>query len=261
MIPYVQIPIPKIFGFQIEAFGILVALGFFLGDYLARKRAEKVGLSQQVIHTSFLFCIFFGIFGAHLVHFLAYEPETLLNDPLSFFNFRVGLSSFGGLLVAGIAIFVYLKWKKIPFLPYADTICFGLLPGWIIGRLGCFTAHDHPGQKSDFFLAVKYPGGARHDLGLYEAMVLACISFALYQVAKKMDVRSIFSGFYFAFCLIAYGLTRFFLDFLRATDLAFSDARYYHLTPAQYFCIFAMGLGLYLMFFFGPKSQKHVQAE
>ncbi|MEZ4704577.1 MAG: prolipoprotein diacylglyceryl transferase [Bdellovibrionota bacterium] len=255
MIPYFEITIPKIAGLQIQAFGILVAIAFLVGDHLARRRTKQMGLDLHVTHTLVLFCIVFGILGAHIVHFLAYEPKALLTDPMSFFDFRVGLSSFGGLLVSGIAIFTYLKIKKIDFLPYADALCFGLFPGWIFGRLGCFTAHDHPGRRSDFFLAVQFPGGSRHDLGLYEALVLMGIAAALYGLAKKMDPRKPFHGFYFAFCLICYGIVRFFLDFLRATDLSHSDARYLGLTPAQYFCVFACLLGSYLMIFHRARSK------
>ena len=49
------------------------------------------------------------------------------------------------------------------------------------GRIGCFMAHDHPGMKSDFPLAVSgicesaWGNVAKscHDLGLYEA-IWAC---------------------------------------------------------------------------------------
>ena len=36
---------------------------------------------------------------------------------------------------------------------------------------------------------------------------------------------------------LLYGTGRFLLDFLRASDVAYADARYYGLTPAQYVCI------------------------
>ena len=63
--------------------------------------------------------------------------------------------------------------KPVPVMPYADSLAYGLATGWMFGRLGCFTAHDHPGIRTSFFLGVKYPEGTgfvtRFDLGLLEA--------------------------------------------------------------------------------------------
>lgn len=44
--------------------------------------------------------------------------------------------------------------------------------------------------------------------------------------------------------LVAYSVPRFFLDYLRAYDLANSDVRYFGLTPAQYACIAFTLIGL-----------------
>ena len=49
-----------------------------------------------------------------------------------------------------------------------------------------------------------------------------------------------------ALTLPLYGIPRFFRDYLRATDLPFSDVRYFGLTPAQYAAVAVTGLGCYL---------------
>ena len=48
---------------------------------------------------------------------------------------------------------------------------------------------------SDFFLAVQFPGGSRHDLGLYEAILTAGIAVLFYMWRNK-PVRP---GFFWAF--------------------------------------------------------------
>jgi phosphatidylglycerol:prolipoprotein diacylglycerol transferase len=100
----------------------------------------------------------------------------------------------------------------------------------MVARLGCFSVHDHPGVLTSFPLAVQFPGGARHDLGLYDAIALAVISVVLYVV----DRRGVLHDRLLALLALMYGTSRFFLDFLRARDLPYSDARYFGLTPAQY---------------------------
>ena len=43
------------------------------------------------------------------------------------------------------------------------------------------------------------------------------------------------------------GIPRFFLDFLRASDLGFVDRRYNGLTPAQYIVVVLAGVGVWLL--------------
>jgi prolipoprotein diacylglyceryltransferase len=70
-----------------------------------------------------------------------------------------GLSSFGGFLGAFLAFLYFTKKAAIDRLHYADSVALGLAVGWIFGRTGCFSAHDHPGRRvsASFFLSVNYP--------------------------------------------------------------------------------------------------------
>jgi phosphatidylglycerol:prolipoprotein diacylglycerol transferase len=86
---------------------------------------------------------------------------------------------------------------------------------------------------------VSFPGGARHDLGLYDALLLGAITAALFALSRRKKL----AGRLLPLLALLYSVGRFFLDFLRATDVAYSDARYFGLTPAQYVCmaLFAYG--------------------
>ena len=63
----------------------------------------------------------------------------------------------------------------------------------------------------------------RHDLGLYESVILFAL-FGLFLVLDRNKDR--FHGFFSGLLLVVYGPTRFVLDSLRATDLSKSDPRY-----------------------------------
>jgi phosphatidylglycerol:prolipoprotein diacylglycerol transferase len=141
-----------------------------------------------------------------------------------------GLSSMGGLLGGALAAVVFFRVRGLQFAPYADSFALGIAPGWAIARLGCFSVHDHSGVLTSFFLAVRFPDGARHDLGLYDALVLFALTWLLYSLAR----RKLLAGRLLAVLALGYGTARFGLDFLRATDVAYADARYLGLTPAQY---------------------------
>ena len=49
-----------------------------------------------------------------------------------------------------------------------------------------------------------------------------------------------------ALAALMYAPARFLLDFLRATDVARPDERYFKLTPAQWACLATAALGVYL---------------
>lgn len=247
MLPYIEIPSLQLGPIELHAFGALVALGFIVGSSVAAWRAKQVGLKPQVIHDMALLCIIFGMLGAHWFDVFASRPHVIFEDPLEILRVWSGISSYGGFVGAGIAIWVYFKRKKLDFYPYADALMFGMGPGWIFGRMGCCSVHDHPGRLTDFFLALKYPGGARHDLGCYEVLLTMALTVFIFWLGRKKDVNRPRAGTIYALTLIVYAIPRFFFDFLRATDLARIDPRYFGLTPSQYASIAIVSLGIYVL--------------
>src|SRR5262249_13518291 len=116
--------------------------------------------------------------------------------------------------------------------------------GWVCGRLGCALVHDHVGTPSEFVLAVRFPNGPRHDLGLYEFLYTVVI---LVPAVVILDRRSSPPGTSVAVLALLYAPVRFLLDFLRQTDLSGADVRYHGLTVAQYGSIVLAGIGLSLI--------------
>ncbi|MBC8131840.1 MAG: prolipoprotein diacylglyceryl transferase [Deltaproteobacteria bacterium] len=243
MIPYLDFNLFEIAGLPIHMFGVLVAAGVILGDRITVREGAKRGLDPRDVRYLNARMVIGGFIAAHLVSVVFYFPERIKENPWVLLNLWSGLSSFGG-FAGGVLTFLYLSRKeKIPTLPYADAAALGLSIGWIFGRLGCTTAHDHPGRHTNFFLAVKYPDGPRHDLGLYELLFTIVLTVILYRYARKPRPAGRLIGLF----AVIYAPVRFILDFLRATDGARPDERYAALTPAQWACMGALGLGIWLM--------------
>lgn len=237
----------------IQPFGILVASGVVLGTkysewYAKNEDIDPVALGDFVTHV-----VGIGFIGAVVLNAIFYETDALiafLQDPAE--NVRwMGLSSYGGFLGAIFGLWV---WKKrnpeLRAWPLADTVCFGFPLGWMLGRTGCFTVHDHPGQITDFFLGVENyyeQGVVRHDLGLYEVIHAAIVVIIFYVIYKKWPKPQRPMGLWVGLMPLLYTPVRFCLDFLRATDLSSSDVRYGHLTPAQYASIGMFFMSLYLL--------------
>ena len=250
MVPYFELPqvnLPA--GLHIDIFGVLSALGIFAGATIAARAARTYSPGDDnPLRDVVTWAVGLGLVGGHFLHLFGYHPELLKGDPWVVLRVWEGLSSMGGVLGSLVGIFIYFRRAKIPLMPYVDAIALGAAPGWSIARIGCFFVHDHPGVRTDFPLAVDFPvaqfGGPRHDLGLYDVFVLAGIAAVLWFMASKRPQQGRIMGM----LAVLYSVSRFFLDFLRASDLGFVDRRYFGLTPAQYIVVVLAGVGLWLLF-------------
>jgi phosphatidylglycerol:prolipoprotein diacylglycerol transferase len=240
LIPWYVLPSLNLGPFTIQSFGLLSAAGILLGMQVAARAARQDGLDPKVVLDFSVIAVAGGILGGHLVHLFFYHPEELA-DPLRIFRVWEGLSSMGGLAGALVTAAVWFRRRGLRFGPYGDAYALGLAPGWGVARLGCFSIHDHPGVRSDFWLAVDFPGGPRHDLGLYEALLLFALAALLFALRHRGRLR----GLLLPLLAIGYGASRFLLDFLRARpgELPYTDGRQLGLTFAQWFALGLLAWG------------------
>ena len=145
LIPYFQIPvfhIPlpfTILGFDevpIHGFGMLVAVGFLLGGWLAMRRAERVGLDKERINQLIGWLVIGTFIGGHVGYGLMYKPGEYLADPSQFLNITSGLSSIGGFVVCvPLCVYFFMKYK-LPVWANLDCVAFGFSFGWAYGMHG-----------------------------------------------------------------------------------------------------------------------------
>jgi phosphatidylglycerol:prolipoprotein diacylglycerol transferase len=105
----------------------------------------------------------------------------VIEEPLSLLMVWGGLSSFGGFFGGVLGAILYLRKRGVPSIPYLEAGFFGFVPVWILGRLGCTIAFDHPGQPTDFFLGMADSARViRHNLGFYEMLYTVLLTVILY---------------------------------------------------------------------------------
>jgi phosphatidylglycerol:prolipoprotein diacylglycerol transferase len=243
-LPYVQPPscpidLPLWGSHTITVFGPLAALGIVAGWRQVLRYARARDLDVAAMDGLLLRVVVVGLVVSHWVSMLLYFPDRVLADPWVLLPIGGGLSSVGGFAGGLMAFACFVRRRNLPVLSAADALAFGLLTGFTIGRVGCSLVHDHPGAVVDAgtWLAVGlWPDGThRYDLGLVELVGLLGLCTLVYGV---LPWRRWPPGRLTAVVAILYGLGRGPLDLLRA-----DDARYLHLTPAQYACAGFVVLG------------------
>lgn len=253
MLPYIQIPdltvvAPDFFGpgrpseaIAVRPFGTLVAMAVLFGGWLSVRQARRVGLATPRVVDLLYWVAIGGFIGGHVLDVVLYHPALVLQNPLALINVANGQSSFGGFVGATTGALLWRAIRRQPLSRYTEVIASSFPAAWVVGRLGCAVAHDHPGIRSDWWFAVAYPGGARLDLGLIEALgVLPLAVLALWLRRKDRP-----EGYFVGLMCLYYAPLRLLLDFLRARDLASSDVRYVGGTPAQWATVLLFGVGLY----------------
>lgn len=216
---------PNIWTFAVPA---AIVSGYWFG----LRRARQGGLNDRQWESATQWAVGLGLVVSHAVEILFYQPQRLREEGfITLFKFWEGLSSYGGFIGAVVTLFVFFGLRRKRWWKEADVLIQALFVGWIFGRLGCTIAGDHPGPRTDFFLAYPYPDGPRHNLGLYELLLTAAVIVPanLWLYRKRPPV-----GSFLALDCLIYGTGRFALDFLRATDRLDSDPRYLGLTLAHY---------------------------
>lgn len=236
MIPYFEQPRVSLGPLTVYGFGVLVTVAVLVGADMVRRRALAQDLSAVVAQRLTSWILAGGFIGAHLVDRLVYFPSEALAEPVSILKLWAGLSSFGGFLGAIVAAIFFQRRRQVPaLLPYLDVIAYAFPFAWVIGRLGCFIAFDHPGSPTSLFLGQRYTDGiVRHNLGLDEALYTVGIAAAFLALGHQHRRP----GFFVAWLAVLYAPFRFALDFLRKIDV-----RYFGLTPAQHGAVLVFIVG------------------
>lgn len=242
MLPYFEQPKLHLGPLTIHAFGALVAVGILLAFRLIRRRAPGMGLDPVLADRLAMRMVVVGFIVAHVFDSLAYYPEKVRANPLTLLFIWQNISSFGGFLGAVLVAiwFVRSQRKGAEGWRYLDLIAWSFPPAWLLGRLGCTVAYDHPGLETTFFLGQRYSDNlVRHNLGFYEALCIIPIIVVFQWVARG---RPRPPGFFVALLPLCYAPVRFMLDFLRIDDI-----RYFGLTPGQYSAVLLTVVGYVVM--------------
>ncbi len=129
--------------------GIIVGL-IFTGLKWQEKNKEKLAKPEQRtiriwphdrVGDLVIYCAVFGFAGAKVFHNLE-NWNDFVADPWGALISFSGLTFYGGLICAGIAIILYAKKHKIGILYLADAFAPALMLAYGLGRIGCHISGD-----------------------------------------------------------------------------------------------------------------------
>jgi phosphatidylglycerol:prolipoprotein diacylglycerol transferase len=223
----------RILGLQITGFGIMMMLGFLAAGWVMQLELRRRKLNEEYAADVVVAAVIGGIVGARLWY------VALTGDPHALFS-RSGLVWYGGFIGGMVAVLGWGWWKRVPTRFTLELTAPALALGHGLGRVGCFLVQDDYGMPTTLPWGMKFPHGlppttaadlsrwgakippgtsptevlAVHPTQLYEVAALLFMFWLLWRLRRHHHAV----GWLFAAYLLAVGVERFLIEFLRAKD-------------------------------------------
>jgi phosphatidylglycerol:prolipoprotein diacylglycerol transferase len=219
----VALTIGPLFGYgplEVRWYGIMYLIGFVGGWLGARARAKRPWsrVKPEQVDDIVFYVALGAIAGGRIGYMFIYGLSELLADPLSIVKvWQGGMSFHGGFAGVLVAMALYSRAIKQPFLGVMDFVAPWTAIGLGAGRLGNFINGELWGKPTspDAPWAVIVDGQARHASQLYELFLEGIVLFAvLWLYTRKPRPLMAASALF----LIIYGVGRFLIEFVREPD-------------------------------------------
>ena len=136
--------IPVLFEFgplRVYSYGLMLGIAFLLGSAILARALKRRGLDPGIANTVTILAVAFGIAGAKFLYLIE-EFEAFRANPVGMTFSAGGLTWYGGFLLALLAVSLYIRWKKVPFMKVWDCLGIALILAYGVGRVGCHLSGD-----------------------------------------------------------------------------------------------------------------------
>ena len=217
----------KIGPLGIHTYGLMLAIAFFIGLAYVYRRAKRERLPVEQMFNLAYIIVFTGIIGGRLGYVVLHVSE-FADDPFSIINpFHsdrigiAGLNLYGGVVLALIAAWAYLRIKKLPVLAVFDLVAPTVGIGLGLGRIGCFLNGCCFGTPTTLPWGVAFPADSipsfiygqqpLHPAQLYSSAYGFLLFWGLHQLLK----RKRFDGQVMAVYLMVEAVFRYLIEYVR----------------------------------------------
>jgi phosphatidylglycerol:prolipoprotein diacylglycerol transferase len=238
----------KIGWFTMNSFGLMMALAFILGGFIAYWQFKKRGVRPDFIYGLLIAAVVGGLLGAKL-HYLILHPSEWPGNLLS----GGGLVWFGGLFGAVIAVVIVTLISKQRLAAIMDAGALAVSIGYAVGRMGCFLRGDDYGIPTSLPWGMAFPNGLPpttvkvHPTQLYEIGASLVIFALLAWVISPRFKRE--GPLIFVYAILA-GIERFLVEFVRTNKPVLLG-----LTQQQWIAIGMIVVGAVFTWYFATRGR------
>jgi prolipoprotein diacylglyceryl transferase len=238
----------EIFGLEVRWYGILIAMGMFIGSFIVLKTAKKKGYKEDDIIDLILVALPSGIVGAR-IYYVIFSWDYYAGDFMKMINLRGGgLAIHGGVIGGLIGGYIFCKRRQLNFLELADFVAPALVLAQSIGRWGNYANGEAHGGVTDLPWAILVDGKYVHPTFLYESIWNFLIFAFLMTIGNRLKKKH---GDVFLMYMGLYSIGRFFIEGLRTDSLMLGPLRI-----AQVLSLVLISISAY--FLFKRKNQNKV---
>ena len=120
-------------------YGIMYAIGLAAAFAVIEREARRRDLDTGLLINGFILVAFAALVGGRLYHVIDQWDARYRNDLLAIvLPPYSGLGVYGGIATGFVAAILYTRWKRQPFLGWADAVAPGLLVMQAVARWGNF---------------------------------------------------------------------------------------------------------------------------
>ncbi len=250
---------PEIFhigSFSVRWYGLLFALGFLVGMQIMSYIFKREGKPLEDTDSLLIYMVLATIIGARFGHYLFYEPETLLNHPLTVITPPFsGLASHGATIGILTGLWLYSRRRSSratgqTFLWVTDRIVITVALGGACIRFGNLMNSEIVGRPTDvpwafiFMNNAEYEKIPRHPAQLYESLSCLVLFFGLLWFWNRYKERTPRGSMLGIFLIWVFSL-RFFYEYLKENQVPFEDSL--PLNVGQLLSIPAVLMGVYFL--------------
>jgi phosphatidylglycerol:prolipoprotein diacylglycerol transferase len=241
--------------FYLPTYGVMVALAFLAGLGITVRLARRSGLNAELITNLAVYVALAGMLGAKIL-MIVFDWNRYMANPADIFSFATlqaaGVFQ-GGLILALVTAYLYIRRQGLPLLATSDAFAPGLALGHGIGKIGCFAAGCCWGIETKVPWAVKFHDPAAyaltgvpleialHPAQLYESGAELLIFGFLYWRFGRQHAPGQIIGLY----LVISSVTRFLIEFTRNHEQALPFGL--PLSITQWIAILLAGAGAVLL--------------
>jgi len=259
--------------FSVRWYGVLLALGFFFAYVTLSNIFKTEKLSQPLLDKLTIWCIVWTLIGLRLAHFLFYEPEYLIRNPLqvllpfdenwNFIGYQ-GLASHGA-VIALISFLTYFAWKrKMNALWLLDRLCIVIPIAAAMVRLGNLMNHEIVGSITNVSWAFNFTHGGfgvadtpRHPAQLYESLVYFLLYIFMLIYYFKITKGNIPAGRTVGILLTVIFTARFFIEFVKEVQVSSEVGMALNIGQWLSIPFIIIGLGLLIYSFVNKNNIPH----